>query len=1435
MEPSLEDRARSAGSSTAEYLHSSLQDDSSSKFHLIDENGFNRSLTFGNLGQRAFDVLATLQKAGLGPGSVLVIRSYSREDFISCLWACLLGNITALPIEAGIGEGPAREALHRKLLDALVDKKDLYVLDSVAARRLTGWRQRIHPSHWIRLNSNGCGAENQQARVHVARASDPRLLILTSGTTGQASLVELSDRAVCSRWWPCGPAINNTTKFLSWAPLDHAMGLSACSPNASCKVVLHTIGFLKDPLQWLELASNYRVTHTTMTSFGMKLILDALRQAPVARLNRINLSMIDSVGIGAEPLQPDVFRDFASALTDFGANSEIYVQSYGLTECGPVMSGRLNAHTFAVNSTTGFWFTDLNHDHEVRMQTNSDIQDEKRPDLGEIQVRGPSMATGYLNAAQDNGRLLTSDGWIRTGDVGRIQEGRLQLAGRIKETLILNAVKYPCQMVEDVALKIPGVATAIALQTSSRIDNSSSSSYEIIITEADHAEPSDSLAAKIVDQVGKEFGVRPSNVIVIPEAYIPRSSLGKVSRYSLGRMLESEESGISDVIKIYPAASRVAGTPEGLTPAELKIHELWSKVLGHQNFGIDDNFFAAGGDSLQAAQLALEIEKWLRRSVSIGEVFRHSSVRSQSSSIATRIRPDYPGQQASPSDSVGTEILIRRQTDMINDWSGVRDQPGSLIIRASRSGSRGKYPGGAMNLFWCFQGNQEFQSLAEMLPKKICLFGMRSGHLIMEETQHNIQSLATIYARELRRLQPDGRFILGGNCQGARIIRAVALILESQGRQVESLILMEDRRLEPYSNGRTTIIFGEDSEFNPLQSQPESEVSSRLRQSYPLGYDFYEISGSHGRFFNPEHVRSLADTVLQSLANNLNEEKSSLSVSNVPFRSSRESPPHLACIVISVGRSPLLVDAVRSLVRQNPKPEVVVVSTGGLTPAADLATAGLAVPVIHRRWRRFVGCARNIGIKKTTAPFIAFLADDCIARKGWVAERLRLHQTGAIAVSSALVPSDRKNLWSWISHLRLYSRRLPGIPEQEAVHYGISYERSLFDEFGLFREDLRVGEDSEFNARFQHLHQITWTPSVKTAHRHPTGFLGLLIDQFKRGRRRESTRAALPWFLPSMELHEKGVWAALSAERQHSQRLLHLARWGLGPQERWVLRYAPSVLPVCSFAFWLGSTSQRWLGGGPSETRAQQQDDRNPIIHVLLRFRNEARYLPTYLEHLEGKVDGIIALDDGSTDGSTAIVRSHPLVKELIVHPDRSDHVWDEAGDRRLLITTALQENADWLLVLDADERLEDNFRDRAIPILLQAFESGQWGLGLRVLDCWNAWNMVRTDGIWGRKSSPRLFLARHDHEFDNKPLHGAWAPLNSRSNGMFPVVDVIIYHLKMIRESDRIKRRQRYEQLDARSEYQSVGYSYLTDLHDIELTSFEANRGYSKAYAPSS
>jgi glycosyltransferase involved in cell wall biosynthesis len=236
---------------------------------------------------------------------------------------------------------------------------------------------------------------------------------------------------------------------------------------------------------------------------------------------------------------------------------------------------------------------------------------------------------------------------------------------------------------------------------------------------------------------------------------------------------------------------------------------------------------------------------------------------------------------------------------------------------------------------------------------------------------------------------------------------------------------------------------------------------------------------------------------------------------------------------------------------------------------------------------------------------------------------------------------------------------------------------------------------------------------------------------------------------------------------------------------------------------------------------------RHVRLLALLPIRDHLHYLPGYIASIAPQVDGIIALDDGSTDGTGEFLESRREVLEVLRNPpDRP--TWDEMGNHQRLLAAALRHGAEWVVNVDADERLERDFRRRCERVIRRGRLLGYTAYGLRLRDLWDSRDHYRADGIWGDKTTPRLYKARPDHKLDGRALHGSKAPLQARVCGRYPIADLNIYHLGMLTPELRDARRKRYEALDPTARWQpKLGYAYLTDCSGLQRFRIAKGREY--------
>jgi hypothetical protein len=150
-----------------------------------------------------------------------------------------------------------------------------------------------------------------------------------------------------------------------------------------------------------------------------------------------------------------------------------------------------------------------------------------------------------------------------------------------------------------------------------------------------------------------------------------------------------------------------------------------------------------------------------------------------------------------------------------------------------------------------------------------------------------------------------------------------------------------------------------------------------------------------------------------------------------------------------------------------------------------------------------------------------------------------------------------------VGQLGILARRLPGVPRDPALLYGVSYARELFDLHGEFREDLYIGEDTEFNGRLGETDAPIWAPHVQTIHLNPTSFTAMVKSQYARGR-----RSGLYWPQVQPRSLLRLVWTRFAT-------IVRLAfRSVRGTELAWVICSWPRLL-VCVWAYGPGVDAGR--------------------------------------------------------------------------------------------------------------------------------------------------------------------------------------------------------------------------------------------------------------------
>lgn len=799
-------------------------------------------------------LLGGMRARGLGPGDRVLLRFARSESFVPALWASMMGGLVPVPLTRNDWSRHQARSASRTFASLMATLEGVALVSDDPDAEATAMKAAgVAGSGRARILGFDELVASPPADPRGAGMDDPAVLILTSGTTDRQHLVILSVRAVLHRWWPTMPSGNTAAAFLTWSPFDHVMGLGAAGPNLPLKVHLPTLDFVERPTRWLDAVEEFGITHATMTNFGMSLISKQLEEIAPDRSWRIGA--IQKIGVGAEAIEPAVCRRFFRHLEPMGLRRDALILGYGLTECGPVVGGTVPFSLDGSGDDGAPLMLDRpTRGHSVR------IVDEVGQILpegtdGHVQVRGPTMTSGYLGDPGGTAALFTADGWLVTGDLGFLRDGILAITGREKETIILHAKKYACGEIEAVARSVPGVTAAFA------VASRPGDTFFLFFVAPGIAPPAiPGTMRRLREVLVSSFGFAPGRVVPLAEGAVPRTPTGKVQRHELAARIEE---GTFD--RVLEVLEGLASDPSGSTrvpPAgehETLVTSIWARLLGHEDFGAEDDFFTVGGSSLLSIRMLHEIEQGSGVSVPDQVLHEATTVRRIAAYLSAGALPPIRLRGEASSDRLDP-LIERRLLALTASWEGERRVPGGLIVSRNLAGPRPP-------LFWCMQDEVGLIQLSHRMGPEQPVHALRSGHLIMEYNQRNITSLAQHYMEEIIQIQPAGPYFLAGNCQGGLIAAEISRQLAAGGRPVALLILVETLMLAAFQRRvyqeKVALLAGGTSRLDPRRTFRWPVLG--WRKLFPAGYRVTTLPCDHGEYFRGPATGRLVRSVTAAI------------------------------------------------------------------------------------------------------------------------------------------------------------------------------------------------------------------------------------------------------------------------------------------------------------------------------------------------------------------------------------------------------------------------------------------------------------------------------------------------------------------------------------------------------------------------------------------
>ena len=574
--------------------------------------------------------------------------------------------------------------------------------------------------------------------------ADIALVLHTSGTTARPKIVPLRhDRlAASARNVAATLALTDADRCLNVMPLFHIHGLVAAvlATLATGGSVVATPGFLAPSFfDWLDAFAP--TWYTAVPTMHQAVLGRAPRHADVIARRPLRLVRSSSAS-----LPVSVLEGLEAA---FGAP---VIEAYGMTEAAHQMASNplppLGRKPGSVGRATGIDIAILDVDGTPR----------QAGEVGEVAIRGATVFDGYEANPDANARAFV-DGWFLTGDQGTLDDdGYLFLRGRLKELINRGGEKVGPIEVEEALLALPGVAQAAVFAIP---DPRLGEDVGAVVVPSDgvvlhERELQAALSTRLAG-----FKV-PRVIRVVSE--IPKGPTGKVQRIGLAARLGLDGAGSADGAPggdgSTPGAATSGGGPRAghvapRTPLETMIAGVWADVLGLDAIGVTDDFFALGGDSMLAAIIITRLGERL-------------------------------GRDDLPLITFLWAPTVERYARGLE--AGAWDIPSSPLVPVRVEGTRPPF-----FLVHIDDVSLGPASLRRTLDPDQPLYGLRSMGLEGGSLPPSIDGLAATFLDEVRRVQPEGPYLLGGYCSGGPIAIEMARRLAAEGQEVAFLGLVDPR------------------------------------------------------------------------------------------------------------------------------------------------------------------------------------------------------------------------------------------------------------------------------------------------------------------------------------------------------------------------------------------------------------------------------------------------------------------------------------------------------------------------------------------------------------------------------------------------------------------------------------------------------------------
>ena len=613
----------------------------------IDGESDESTLSFAALYDRALALLGSLQARGMAPGNELVIFSKSNESFVIAYWAAILGGIIPVPVAVGISD-EHRHKLFRILRQ--LDNGTLFTEPDLL-KRLRSFADDNGQADVVDFLDNKSAlvsdvAADAAGEIHTPSPDDIAFIQYSSGSTSDPKGVCLTHRNLCTNIRAICEGLDWTEqdRSLSWMPLTHDMGLIGYHLSTLASgmdhAVMDTNVFVRRPLLWMIKADEVRATQLCSPNFGYKHFLKLFERKG---LPPVDLSCVELILNGAEPISWDLCEAFLAALAPVGLKRSAMYPVYGLAEATVGVSfgdvgaeySRVIVHRHSLSIGEPYELAEPGdsdavsfvkvgraiRDVEIRISNdNGVVLDQGR--VGHIELRGASVTERIYGDEEATAALFTPDGWLKTGDVGVFVDGELVITGRQKDILIINGQNYYPHDLEEIIAEIDGLDLGKVVVAGATPSRSQTEELLVFVLYRQDLAAFHAIADDVRRVLGEHTGLEVDHVV--PVARIPKTTSGKVQR---AHLLRDYLDGAFDeaLAALAPVTDDTPALDEDPLVAELEA--ICFEFSKERRIGPDDNLFEVGVSSLTLTEIVLAVDERYPGKLDISDLFDYPTLR----------------------------------------------------------------------------------------------------------------------------------------------------------------------------------------------------------------------------------------------------------------------------------------------------------------------------------------------------------------------------------------------------------------------------------------------------------------------------------------------------------------------------------------------------------------------------------------------------------------------------------------------------------------------------------------------------------------------------------------------------------------------------------------------------------------------------------------